>query len=386
MANDKIRIRMYQLGFGDCYLVSVPDGSKTRHICVDFGNVAGKGGRNAPFETIAKDIEKETNGHLDVAVMTHEHMDHMEGYYHQRKIFNRMTVDWVWMSAPSHPDYYEKYPNARPVKKLQQLTDAFHRQVGKRRIGLAPSFDTLLRNNLSNVDRVNYLRELPKKGVLYLRRGNSVRRKPFRHVKCRVMAPEKDMSVYYGRRSQQHLHHMINSLAASAGESSDDRWEFPHVKQSKRPPQLSDSDWKRLRGRIMRGSVEGIRTIDKAKNNTSLVFQLSVGERSLLFTGDAELRSWDKLVEKNQSWLKPVDFMKISHHGSHNGTPLDMLDTLLPRSRKDKAKIMVSTKRHVYGTKNPVPDESLMNELSTRGELINSDGMDEPWIDVVLDV
>lgn len=378
-----IRIRMYQLGFGDCYLVSIPDGEKTRHLCVDFGNVAGKGGRNAPFQRIAQDIEKETNGHLDVAVMTHEHMDHMEGYYHQRSIFNRMSVDWVWMSAPSHPDYYEKYPDAAPVKRLQAQTDEFYRHATRKRLPLAPSFDTLVRNNLSNVDRVNYLRELPKKGVLYLRRGNSVRGKPFRHVKCRVMAPERDMSVYYGRRGMQQLNHMTNSLKA-AGTAEDKRWEFPHVKRSVRPPQLSDSDWRKLRGRIMRGAVEGIRTIDKARNNTSLVFQLEVGSRTLLFPGDAELRSWSHLVEKNQRWLKPVDFMKVSHHGSHNGTPLELLDTLLPRSRQSQAKIMVSTQSNVYGTKNPVPDASLLKELATRGQLISSDETDQPWIDIEL--
>ncbi len=377
---------MYQLGFGDCYLVSVPDGSKTRHICVDFGNVAGKGGRNAPFQKIAENIEKETSGHLDVAVVTHEHMDHMEGYYHQRKIFNRMTVDWVWMGAPSHPEYYEKYPDAQPLKRLQNLTDTFHRNVRKRRLNLAPSFDTMLRNNVSNVDRVAYMRTLPKKGVLYLRRGNSVRGKPFRHVRCRVMGPERDMSVYYGRRKKRRVHHMINSLSVASDESRNNRWNFPHVKRTARPPQLSNSDWRKLRGRIMRGAVEGVRTIDKARNNTSLVFQLEIGRRTLLFAGDAEFASWDYLVEKNKRWLKPVDFFKVSHHGSHNGTPLDMLDTLLPKRRKRSAKIMVSTQSQVYGTKNPVPDESLLRELGTRGKQISTDGLTDPWVDVFLDI
>lgn len=380
-----LRIRMYQLGFGECYLVSVPDGTKTRHICVDFGNVAGKGGRNAPFRRIAEDIEKETNGHLDVAVVTHEHMDHMEGYYHQRAIFNRMKVDWVWMSAPSHPDYYTQYPDAEPVRRLQDLTNRFYRHLSRRRMAFAPSFDTMVRNNLSNADRIAYLRDLPQKGVLYLRRGNSVRGKPFRHVKCRVMAPERDMSVYYGRRSTQRLQHMANALRAS-GASTDQRWAFEHVKRAARPPQLSDSDWRKLRGRIMRGAVDGIRTLDKARNNTSLVFQLEVGSRTLLFPGDAELRSWHHLVENNQRWLKPVDFLKIAHHGSHNGTPLELLDTLLPVERRERAKIMVSTQSRVYGTKNPVPDESLLNELKTRGELISTDGLQEPWVDVELDI
>jgi len=90
------------------------------------------------------------------------------------------------------------------------------------------------------------------------------------------------------------------------------------------------------------------------------------------------------LTRKNKRWLEPVDFLKISHHGSHNGTPLELLDTLLPKRRKRSAKIMVSTQRNVYGTKNPVPDEALMVELKKRGKLISTDGLTKPWVDVTL--
>ena len=86
MATDRskqVRVRAYNVGFGDAILVRVPGRSKYQFVLVDFGNAIGRGGSNAMFPAIAEDIEKETNGRLDVLVMSHKHVDHMEGYYHQ---------------------------------------------------------------------------------------------------------------------------------------------------------------------------------------------------------------------------------------------------------------------------------------------------------------
>jgi beta-lactamase superfamily II metal-dependent hydrolase len=82
------------------------------------------------------------------------------------------------------------------------------------------------------------------------------------------------------------------------------------------------------------------------------------------------------MEKKCRSALKPVDFLKVAHHGSHNGTPLDLLDRLLPVNRRAHAQVLVSTKKNVYGTKNPVPDESLLKELERRCcKLVSTDGV-----------
>jgi beta-lactamase superfamily II metal-dependent hydrolase len=113
------------------------------------------------------------------------------------------------------------------------------------------------------------------------------------------------------------------------------------------------------------------------------VFVLEVNGKRLLFPGDAELESWHIWAKHAKKELKPVDFLKVSHHGSRNGTPLGLLDKLLPKSRKKKAQVLVSTKRDVYGTKTPTPDESLLAELKRRCQkLYDTDGMDRLWVDV----
>lgn len=381
---DKVRVRAYQVYFGDCFLVTVPDGSVKRHILVDFGNVVGKGGSNAPFKAIAKNIQVETNKHLDVVVMTHEHIDHMEGYYHQRKVFDKMTVDRVWMSYPSMPGYYKKYPQAELHQKLRALADHFSQHVGRRGLSLAPSFEALLRNNLSNSDRIDYIRKLPghKNRIHYLARGHTLKNKPFKHVKGIVLAPEKNMSVYYDSLGHSFAR-MVSTIDASLSVDMTNQWSFPTVPRVKQPSNLSEAAWRRLRDSIQTGAVEVLRSIDKALNNTSLVFLLEVKGKRLLFTGDAELASWSMMAKKNKKHLKPFDFVKISHHGSHNGTPVELLDKILPKDRKKSTQVLVSTKEKVYGTKNPIPDKSLLAELTKRcRKLYRTDKITEPWIDI----
>ena len=81
--------------------------------------------------------------------------------------------------------------------------------------------------------------------------------------------------------------------------------------------------------------------------------------------------------------MKPVDFLKVAHHGSHNGTPLELLDTLLPVRRASTAHVLVSTKRDIYGTKHPVPDAGSSKELGRRcSNLVTTDGLTGTHVDV----
>ncbi len=67
------------------------------------------------------------------------------------------------------------------------------------------------------------------------------------------------------------------------------------------------------------GMSANLRTIDKAANNSSVAIELEWRGWRLLFPGDAEEKSWEIMDRENQ--IKPVHFLKISHHGSKNGSP-----------------------------------------------------------------
>lgn len=118
-----ICVRAYNVRFGDCVLVSFKTDMAEKHILFDFGNapagVRGGGGKNDVFAPVAADIRKRTKGVIDLLVMSHEHLDHMEGFYSERKIFSGLQVREVWMSIMSAPDYYRRFRKARPEKKAR---------------------------------------------------------------------------------------------------------------------------------------------------------------------------------------------------------------------------------------------------------------------------
>jgi hypothetical protein len=199
------------------------------------------------------------------------------------------------------------------------------------------------------------------------------------------------MSVYYPKRGENSISAIARRLVsansdAEVAASGVIDWRFRRIpREPANPANLTERDWRLLREMIQAGGVESVRALDKAANNTSLAFVMEVAGLRLFFSGDAELESWAMMAKKCPNEIRPVDFLKVGHHGSHNGTPTDQLDRLLPKKRKNKAVVMVSTESKVYGTHNPVPDEDLMTELKGRcKKLLTTDGSSELWIDAHL--
>lgn len=385
-----VDIRAYVVGFGDCIMLTLPDGREKRHVLIDFGRAPNDATSLDRFPAIAEDIASRCEGHLDLVVVTHEHLDHMEGFYRQRKIFDHLQVDQVWMGLPSEPNYYRDYPKARSAKKLREAVGAFARRATMKGVVFHPAFRSLVENNLSNKDRIDYLRKLGSKPAMYLARGARVGTAWSKAINIQVLAPEKDMSIYYGKNARMRAR--AASFAATLGVSPDIAgdggfaWDFKSVQRVQKPDWggFSETDYNRLRRAVREDGVTAARFIDKAQNNTSLCLLIEVAGKRLLLPGDAELESWEQMHKYCKAQLSaPVDFLKVSHHCSHNGTPVDALDALLPVKRAKKAKILVSTKRNVYGTKNPVPDSGLMTELKRRcSELVTTDGATGTYVDL----
>src|SRR5262249_47303850 len=79
-APQKLQIRMYQVGFGDCFLLTFKyskDKKQDKHVLVDFGTTAQP---DALMVEIANDIAKVTGGKLTAVVATHRHRDHISGF------------------------------------------------------------------------------------------------------------------------------------------------------------------------------------------------------------------------------------------------------------------------------------------------------------------
>ena len=84
-----ITLRAYNVLFGDALLVSWDEDDGAHHAWVDFGNFHNDA--NAVFEKVYNDVLTRTGGKLDLLVITHRHLDHMEGFFSLRKRFKAET-------------------------------------------------------------------------------------------------------------------------------------------------------------------------------------------------------------------------------------------------------------------------------------------------------
>ena len=77
-----VRVRMYQVGFGDCFLVSFEypgESPGERHMLVDFGRKY-KPHAGGDMAAVAADIKARTGRRLDLVVASHRHADHLSGF------------------------------------------------------------------------------------------------------------------------------------------------------------------------------------------------------------------------------------------------------------------------------------------------------------------
>src|SRR5262249_52236019 len=82
-APSSITIRMYNVGFGDCFLLSFQYAKGLRHMLVDFGSTSAPKHRERKqdyMQRVADDIKAVCNGKLHVLVASHRHRDHISGF------------------------------------------------------------------------------------------------------------------------------------------------------------------------------------------------------------------------------------------------------------------------------------------------------------------
>lgn len=363
MSNNLI-VYAYNVRFGEAILVEVPDGDKRRFILVDAGNwQSGKAGLNKPLIDALKDIHTRTSGKIDLYVMTHEHMDHVEGLKSAAGKGIKFDIDTVWMTASSEPSYYNSpgHRDAREAKeKLQDAVKAFMALAATP--GLATELKMMYELNAAKtVDCVDFIRRAGRKAPYYVYRDYNLRNKhPFSDADLRILAPEENTAVYF--KSLYDSLPRFNLGAAEAPSTSHKSLPLPL-------PGVDGGAFYNLIERMDGGFAESVYAIDAAGNNTSVVFELTWRGRRLLFTGDAEQKSWEKMLE--HTTLEPVDFFKFSHHGSITGRPpLAALDKILPQARHGQALAAVSTFPGIPF--DSIPDTKTLDAIKARTKKVYS--------------
>lgn len=383
---DVLTVRAYNVRFGDAILITVPDRGEggeitTRRILIDVGNVlTGTGGVDEVFEPVIDDILAQLDGNpLDLYVMTHEHLDHVQGLlWAKEKRGLVLDANNAWLTRSADPDYYDDFPDARE-KRLQLLET--YRRIALHFDGSPGDLDArlhaLLLNNNPRSTRacVDHLRTITDSPIYVSRETDLVGAHPFTEAELELWAPEEDTSTYYGRFTPMGL--------AASGVDPDTLLQpeadtEPGVAPMPEPPPGVDGGaFYDLVARRRRGIRDNLLQIDKAANETSIVFHLRWRGWNLLFAGDAEERSWKEMNKR--ALLRPVHFLKIGHHGSHNGTPSEeLLDLVLPVPAPDDRprSALVST---CAGTYNGVPDGHTLQAITDRGVEISRIGAaDDP--------
>ena len=100
-----VAVRMYRAGLGDCFLLAFRGrDDEPVYMLIDCGVHSQVKGGSKRIRDIAKHIRASTDGHLNVVTVTHEHGDHVSGFYLARDTFEQMTIDEAWLAWTEDPD------------------------------------------------------------------------------------------------------------------------------------------------------------------------------------------------------------------------------------------------------------------------------------------
>ena len=147
---EKIEIRMYGLGTGDCFVLKfISKTGESFSMMVDGG--AWSYDKDFMREAV-KDLKSYVDKKLDVLVVTHEHLDHVNLFEGAEDLFRdkEFKLGEIWMAwtenendelARSLKDKFGQKKKALAIAS-QRLRDILEDQAFKR--GLSNSFNNLL--------------------------------------------------------------------------------------------------------------------------------------------------------------------------------------------------------------------------------------------------
>jgi beta-lactamase superfamily II metal-dependent hydrolase len=380
----QVSIRMYNMGFGDCFLLRIPTDDGERRMLIDCGfHSQGKG--QFSDQQIVQQIKNDLNGELlNVVVATHRHQDHISGFGEQA-LWADVSVEEVWLPFTANPDAEAVEPALRAWRGIMasasQLCDAngvlsagANAALGTRdlqeRDAVAfmlwnarsnqPAIDNLLHGFKRQDGRPSLRRFLPGKGKYPTHFTTPV----LPSVKIHVLGPPTDPAMRRGKKvpSTWAFDSAFSALPADPYDSPfSSEWHIPKGKLGRLPFQQKSLDAIRLFNDDL---MLAARAVDSFLNGESLVLVIEVGKARLLFTGDAEVGAWTTILDNPAATelAASATVMKIGHHGSHNATPL----TFVRNQLSERTLALISTQQGPGRYRNGIPLDDLITELDTK--------------------
>lgn len=391
-AQNEIVVRMYNVGFGDAFLVTIPTSGGPRRILFDCGSIA-QGPK--PIKDVAAQIIADCTADgvakIDVVVATHRHKDHVSGFAYDA--WDEVVVDEVWMPWTEHPTD----PTARRIREAQTgLSLALAGAITSENLNLlnlaaqpdepAQRLDPipeLALNALSNEAAMQMLHS-GFSGSAQRRFLPKVSEKAFTTnvlpgVTIHVLGPSRSEDVIREMdppqgKSYLRLKQETSQPAASFCVPFSEEFEL----EGGIPPGYAGIFDASERELVRRGTdfsdFDVAVALDKAVNGTSLMLILEIKGTFLLFPGDAQWGTWNAALA-DPDWrdlLGKTRFYKIGHHGSHNATPKAFVEDTIG----DSIIAMASTKERPIWPN--IPRIPLLKALAKKdARIARSDKEDE---------
>jgi hypothetical protein len=399
-------LRAYNVGFGDCLLLSFAYPAGKRHVLIDFGsNAAPEGAGKDLMGRIAADIRAHCGSDPLAVVLTHRHKDHIAGFDPGARgkgpgaviaAMRPVVVVQPWTEDPALTDADVATATAEDSHRHVAALEGMHRVAdgalaeSKRLLGSADSgpWRSLYQavadeseEGLKNRAAVFNLRTMGPN--VYVHHGTpSGLEAHLPGVKVTVVGPptaEQHAAVQKERYSDPGEFWLRQATigdhaAAAAGPL------FPRAKTTN--PNQPHARWFVSRMRRIRAEqlLRIVRMMDDAMNNTSVVLLFEVGQAALLFPGDAQIENWEYTITNEKpdaeiramvKALRNTTLYKVGHHGSRNATPKTLWKAFArkgAKGRRGRLVTVISTKEGKYGDAGTdggteVPRRALVEEL-----------------------
>jgi beta-lactamase superfamily II metal-dependent hydrolase len=358
-----VAVRMYNMGFGDAFRITIRQGRKLWRMLVDCGVHSHGAARSLTksVEAIIADLAADSPASgpkLDVIVATHHHADHIAGF--ALDPWAQVEVGEVWVP------FVEDVTDPAALRLRQAQTETARRLVGlltSRTRNLDPdpemwpaavsAAEAFAINSLSNADATDRL--LGRNGKTFANQplvrylpstdpNENLIATSLSGVQVHVLGPPRDSA--HLRRMNPPVNAGWLTLDSDVDLDDGDVDGDPPAKdplfndafvmdQGKAPAvgALMD-DYVSLRTSEINndaGLLAAAALLERVVNNTSVFFVLDVHGAHFVFPGDSQQGGWEHVLDdaSARALISDAVFYKIGHHGSHNGTPKPYVEKVL---------------------------------------------------------
>ena len=402
---------MFDVGFGDCFLLTFHYSTTKKHLLIDFGTTRQS---KDYMKAVAREIANRCSGKLDAVVATHRHRDHLSGFQTDQSGessgeiiagLKPSLVSMTWTEDPelesdatgpidANEDEHRLF--VRSLASMQRIAEraklAAKQAKKKKRYSISSELEDLAEINISNKSALVNLLNMhqPDGEIEFLHYGkHSKLNQVFRGVKFHVLGPPTvDQSKQVKRqraKDKDEYWHLANYWRLIEKSLASESTSSPFSKKYRKSVP-SSAKWlvDKMKDPSAAELLRITRVMDRAINNSSIILLIELHGTKLLFPGDAQIESWEYVLngpesQRNRELLADCYVYKVGHHGSLNGTPKSLWN-LLDRRRdvggSGDLTCLLSSRIGVHGKAQngtEVPRNKLVQAIKAGSDLLTTD-------------